>query len=265
MKLTPETIKFAPADSSEGSGLEAEKYQPELSFNINPDYDKTMCLMFWRNHVTVHPKLAYLLDIKDEALAKAEITKFVDEFYQSHQSEIEQQVQKGQADWAEVETSFFAKVEEMFHSYPWPPSLPENQNHYQAMGSIWNHFPRNIKHQRFSIPANPEFTRLGANNVIAHEMLHFITYDYLEKKYGLQPSEFRDPKNPDNPDYDNTFWQFTENLNALIEDDPVWAEFMDGKKAHIKPECKPLYDKMKVIWDQNKDIDNLVRQIFNLT
>ncbi len=141
MQVTPETIRFAPADSSEGGGLEAEKYKPELSFNINPNYDKTMCLMFWRNHVTVHPQLEYLLDIKDEALVREEITKFVDEFYQSHQAEIEQQVQKGQANWAQVADSFFTKVDEMFYSYPWPASLAENQNRYQAMGSIWNHFP----------------------------------------------------------------------------------------------------------------------------
>ena len=124
------------------------------------------------------------------------------------------------------------------------------------MASIWYRFPRDIKHQRFAVPANPNFKYHSAPHVIAHEMLHFITYDYLEKKYGLKPSEHTDP--------DNTFWQFTENLNVLIENDPIWAEFADGKISKPYPDCQELYEKMKAIWDQNKDIDNLVRQIFNL-
>ena len=235
---------------------EAERNFPEIEFGIDPNYDKAMCLMFWRKHMRVHDQLLYLLEIEDEAVVRQEIDKFVDEFYQTNRTDIEEKFSEGQEAWAEVADSYFAKVDQMFHSYPWPPALPENQGQYQAMASIWYRFPRDIKHQRFAVPANPNFKYHSAPHVIAHEMLHFITYDYLEKKYGLKPSEHTDP--------DNTFWQFTENLNVLIENDPIWAEFADGKISKPYPDCQELYEKMKAIWDQNKDIDNLVRQIFNL-
>lgn len=244
---------------------EAEKYIPEIEFGIDPNYDKDICFGFWRRHQYVLDELKYLLDIKDEDIVKQEIDKFVDAFYQKNQADIQEKLVQGQKQWSELADTFFAKVDKIFQSYPWPQALAENQGKYQAMGSIWHRYPRNIKHQRFSIPANPSFKYHTAPHVIAHEMLHFITYDYLEKKYGLQASESKDPKNPDNPDYDNTFWQFTENLNVLIENDPMWAEFSDGKVSKPYPDCQELYEKMKVIWDQNKDIDNLVRQIFNVS
>ena len=47
-------------------------------------------------------------------------------------------------------------------------------------------------------------------------------------------------------------------------DEEMWQEFMGDHKANIKPECRELYNEMKKIWDKNKDIDNLVKQIFNI-
>lgn len=249
--------QFEPNSSPAIEKPEAKKRLPEIEFGINPSYDKAICLMFWRRHKYVIAELKYLLEIEDETIVKQEIEKFVDEFYRNNQAGIQEKFTKGQEAWSEVADSFFAKVDQIFHSHPWPLATPENQGKYQAMASIWHRFPRDIKHQRFAMPANPSFQYSSAEHVIAHEMLHFITYDYLEKNYGLIPSEARDA--------DNTFWQFTENLNVLIENDPMWAEFMNGKTSKPKLECRELYDKMKVVWDQNKDIDNLIRQIFNVT
>ncbi|MDA3840758.1 MAG: hypothetical protein PF572_06780 [Patescibacteria group bacterium] len=111
-----------------------------------------------------------------------------------------------------------------------------------------------IEEKEFSFPIN----KPGSSNiVIAHEMLHFITYDYLEKKYKLEPKECHDN--------DRLFWEFTEAFNLLLENEKYWREIAKYKGTE---EFKPYmgfdktYDKMKIIWKKNKDFDNLVREMF---
>jgi len=116
-------------------------------------------------------------------------------------------------------------------------------------------FPRYIDKKVFTFPGlldrytDKDFPL----RVVAHEMLHFITYDYLQNKYKLKPSEWSS-KN-------NTFWQFTENLNVLIENEKSWHKINGGAKSNPYPNCVKLYQKMKRVWDKNKDIDNLIEKI----
>ncbi len=254
-----ESNKYSPIENSGGGNPEQEKLPPEIKFGLSKESDINIFLMFWKAGKSVHPDLDYLLEIKDEEQVRKEVEKFVDQFYKSEESGIAEKFQAGQQEWQNLAPIFFDKVNKFFHGYAWP-QIPnkENRDQYEAWGTIWHTYPRQINNQRFAVPVNPKFNTPNMPSVVAHEMLHFITYDYLQKKYGLKSSEAGDA--------DNTFWQFTETLNALIEEDEMWQEFMyNGRQPDRKPECEEMYKKMKPIWDQNKDIDNLVRQIFNVS
>ena len=152
-------------------------------------------------------------------------------------------LEEARVGWKGKEAAFFARAKKYFGSHPWPPG------EYTAMGSVWRINPRNIPELSFTIPLTGKRNR---NAVIAHEMLHFLEYDYLEKK-GHAPSEPGDD--------DNTFWQFTENLNALIEQEDEWDEFTGGvKKEHVKPECRKMYEEMKKLWTGDS-VDELAEEI----
>ncbi len=218
---------------------------PKIRFTFDLNTDKKFCLYFLRRGWNIHPSLKYLIDCPDEEIVKRESSEFIDNFYQKNFDKISINFNQAIEDWFKVEKSYFSKVGILLNNYPWP------QGDYMAVGSVLDSFPRNIKDKSFTFPVN---NQLFPTSVIAHEMLHFIVYDYMEKVCGLEPSECFSK--------DNRFWQFTENLNALIEDEPIWQEFMNGQKAHVKKNCQDLYQEMKNIWDRDKNINSLIEQVF---
>ncbi len=220
---------------------------PKIRFTFDQITEKNICLEFLRMGWPIHPSLKHLIDCPNEELVKIEISDFINSYYQKNFDKLSNNFSQAVENWSKVEKSYYKKVDSLLNNYPWP------QGDYKAVASVLYCFPRYIEEKWFAFPVNGQFFPLM---VVAHEMLHFIIYDYMEKKYGLKPSECFDE--------DNKFWQFTENLNALIEDEPMWQEFMNGKKANIKPECKDLYQEMKIIWDKDKNIDNLIKKIFTI-
>ena len=235
---------------------EQEKYRPPIEFSCDSDTDKQICWGFFRLGRGVFlDGLNLEYPIKDEEATKAKISQAIDDFYKDNQEGIAERVKQAEINWIKVEDSFYKKVDKLFSGYAWPKPDGEIKE-YQAIGSILGIFPRDIYRKTFAFPANPLKNKFNPNLVIAHEMLHFITYDYLEKIYNLDPSEHNSQ--------DNKFWQFTENLNALIEAEPMWAEFLGQGKPNRKPECAELYDEMEKIWREDKDLDNLIKQVFDI-
>lgn len=228
---------------------QVKDYRPKIDFYIDADKEASVAMLFLQDKemsYSPHKDLEYLLQEKDEAKIKQGVKEFVKKFYKIHQEEIKANFESAKKNWRRVEKSFYNKVDELLGHYPWP------KGEYSGMASVLNIYPRNIEKKWFTFPAK---NQMRANRVIAHEMLHFIVYDYMEKKYGLEPSECYH-KN-------NKFWQFTENLNCLIEGEKMWEEFLDGdKKVYLKEDCRHLYEKMQKVWDKKKDIDHLIKKIF---
>lgn len=223
-----------------------EKYKPDISFSIDKDVDLDIFMDFLSEGRAIHPDLKHLEDMDDIEKCHSIAKKFFDKYYKDYKEDIEKGLKRAEEDWRKVEIGFYEKVDELFDAYPWP------EGEYSSTASILKTYPRFIDKKFFTFPADrPDVSNL----IIAHEMLHFITYDYLEKKYALKPSERYDK--------DNTFWQFTENLNVLLENDPGWQSVFgnrEGRKSAPYSECEEMFKNMKKIWDDNKNLDNLIQK-----
>lgn len=230
-----------------------KKYYPKLKFQIDLNREKIMFITRDRNLAKFLP-VGMRFVLKENFINKKNeiLNAFLDEYYLEQHEYLQDSVKNTQVKWQKVEKIFYKKVGRLFHNWPWP------KGNYRAYVSIGRMFPRFINDKIFAFPLKTY--KPGRENidlrVIAHEMLHFLEYDYLQKKFGLQPSECASN--------DNTFWQFTENLNVLIENSMFWREFSSGIKSRPYPDCKKLYVKMKKIWDKNHNIDNLVKKTFKL-
>lgn len=176
------------------------------------------------------------------------------QFWDDHHDEMKVRAAVVRDDWVNVQKVFYRNADHFFSEYPWPKP-PSGMDSYTGYASMLNSFPRHIREKSFSFPANPLHSSRGrAIKVTAHEILHFMEYEYMEKKFGLTPSE--------RGSADNTFWQFTENLNVLIENSDLWKEIMQGETSKPYPICEELYGKMKEIWDRSQCVDDLIREIF---
>lgn len=228
-----------------------KKYYPKIKFGLNIYLEKKFFNIFSNDQKAIRPELRFLLEGKFSRTRDKFLSAYTDNYYKIHSEDIMREIKKTEKSWKKVEKYFFHEVDRLFNGYPWP------KGKYFGYASIWRMFPRFIKMKTFAFPAEPKnFRRNITTAVIAHEMLHFITYDYLQKKYKLKPGECCSK--------DKTFWCFTENLNVLIENEKIWHKFTGGEKNKPYLECQPLYFKMKKIWDKNKNLDNLIVNIFRI-
>ncbi len=216
---------------------------PTIVFSAKKKYDKEFFKHFSKPDWAIRPELQFLLHKDFRNTREKFLFAYVDNYFTIYEKRIADNVKQVRLRWESVSKYFYSEVALMFKGFPWP------KGNYRAYSSIWRMYPRDIRKKTFAFPAEDNRTDF-AMKVIAHEMLHFITYDYLEKKYKLRPSEVSSKE--------NIFWQFTENLNVLIENQRKWARFTKNRRSKSYPECKKLYLAMERIWDSNNDIDNLI-------
>lgn len=223
---------------------------PKLVFRIDLAIEKNFFGIFPNGHNQIIPELKFLYKKEFRQSRKKFLGSYLDNFFDLNKKAIEGNLKETEYEWKKHEKYFYRQVDEIFNNYPWP------KGHYRAYPSLWGMFPRFIKTKEFTFPAFPEkFNKNFSMTVIAHEMLHFIMYDYLSKRFDLKEGE--------RYDINKSFWCFTENFNVLIENEKIWKPFYSRKSLPYK-DCEKYYLLMKKIWDRNKDLDNLIRKFFKL-
>lgn len=175
------------------------------------------------------------------------LTEYVRGVYGVKNSEILQNVTKAKKDWQSVEKRYFYLVNRIFKNHPWP------KGPYSGTASIFMMYPRNIRNKTFFFPGIIYFKGTPpARAVIGHEVLHFMFFDYIEKKYGLKVGGRIKGKPKD------YLWQISEVFNSVIED---WGPYYRIFKFKTPPYTgKKFYKKMRRQWTKNQDIDELLNQ-----
>jgi hypothetical protein len=104
------------------------------------------------------------------------IRNFIEDEYIKNADLIEKNMHLREENWKNKQKAYFELVNELFDGKYWP------EGKYIAYATIWGVYPKFIEDKTFQIPAinkDAEFTI----SVIAHEMLHFIFYEYFLKNY----------------------------------------------------------------------------------
>jgi len=172
------------------------------------------------------------------------IREYTKHIYKLREKEIKKGLAKAQRDWQKVEKEYFQLVDNIFNNHPWP------KGNYRGVISIWRMFPRYVKQKIFFFPYKHKIPK-HSNKVITHELLHFIFFDYLEKKFNLKEHS-RVKNKPD--DY---IWKVSEVFNNVIED---WKPYHQLLKDKPNPYTgtEKMFQKMKKQWQEKQDIDWLL-------
>jgi len=191
-----------------------------------------------------HPKLQVL---KDRNLSlnqrKAIVKKYIYDFYKKYLKGIIRRAGKAKKSWRKVEKNFYKLTDKIFGEYKWP------KGKYIAYPTIWGMYPRFLEDKTFQFPPGHKkqnYIRV----IIAHEMLHFIFYDYVYKKSPKLKSH----------KYDFDLWNISEAFNAVIQNSPKWVKAFN-QKTMIYPEHRDLIRKLRKIWKEtNGDIDSFFKE-----
>jgi hypothetical protein len=141
---------------------------------------------------------------------EADIEKFVLDQYEEKRLIAEKNMALYAKQWFEREKTFYTLVKELFPKTTWP------EGKYIVYPTIWSMYPRFLEDKTFQVPLQTEKKRY-VNVIIAHEMLHFIFYEYFFQSY------------PQYADEDHEFfaWHVSEILNTIIQNSSRWMNVFE--------------------------------------
>lgn len=147
--------------------------------------------------------------------------------------------------WRPMEKKYFTLVETLFSGRPWP------KGKYIAYGTLWGMYPRFLDDKTFQIPFehnNPKYIPV----VIAHELLHFMFYDYFYARF----PKYRPSKH-------NFFvWHVSEIFNTVVQNSSSWLRVF-GEKSMGYPEHERIVASLSKHYEAGKyqDVDALTDAI----
>ncbi|MFH0928336.1 MAG: hypothetical protein V1821_02565 [bacterium] len=195
------------------------------------------------------PKLLKLL--LERQISDKELKKFIAREYSSKTSSLKKALRKHEKGWKKIVPKYFLLVDALFSQRVWP------RGKYIAYGTIWGMYPRNLEDKTFQIPFGHKRPRY-VPVVIAHELLHFIFYEYFYERF----QKYHRKK-------DNFFvWHVSEIFNTLVQNSPTWLKYFKTKSMGY-PEHEKIVKRLgrlwysQKVWDLNKLVDEIIDEVQN--
>lgn len=180
-----------------------------------------------------------------------DLRHFIEEIYRTRRVAMERALRQHAERWENIAPIYFSLVDELFSHRKWP------RGKYIAFGTIWGMYPRFLEDKTFQIPfSHRKPTYISV--VIAHELLHFMFYDYFYKRY----PKYSRPKN-------NFFvWNVSEIFNTIVQNSPAWLKYFKVKSLGY-PEhekivsriARGLYHDSK--WNLDALVDEITKSVLN--
>jgi len=174
---------------------------------------------------------------------------FIHSIYHNKSKTMDRALAQHKKRWEKISPIFVSLVDELFSNRKWP------RGKYIAFGTIWGMYPRFLEDKTFQIPfwhRTPRYIPV----IIAHELLHFMFYDYFYARY----PKYNHPKH-------NLFvWHVSEIFNTVVQNSPLWFNHFKMKslgypehKTIVRRMSRSLYRRNK--WDVNALIDEIIEEV----
>lgn len=180
-----------------------------------------------------------------------ELRYFIYRMYRVKRESMDRALAQHKKRWEEIAPNYFSLVDALFGDRKWP------QGKYIAFGTIWGMYPRFLKDKTFQIPFWHRAPRY-VSVVIAHELLHFMFYDYFYARY----QKYRRPK------YNFFVWHISEIFNTIVQNSPAWIGYFRLKSLGY-PEHKKIVTRISRVlyhrsaWNLDKLADEIIEEVRN--
>lgn len=172
------------------------------------------------------------------------VQDFVFKYYAKNKKAIEKNIIIYENNWKKIEKHFFKLAHDLFLDTKWP------KGKYIAYTTMWSMYPRFLDDKTFQIPAISRKKKL-ANFIIAHEMLHFIFYEYFLNKY----KKYKIHK------YDFFVWHVSEIFNVIIMNKPKWLKILKNKDDGYLEHRKIIEKLSKKEYGVDELVDNIMLEV----
>ena len=171
---------------------------------------------------------------------KKSIFDYIDNFYKKNKGVLKKTANDFEKKWRLNEIKFFETTSKIFKNHPWP------KGKYIGYVSIFDCNPRFLENKTFQIFYKH---KIGPVYVTAHELLHFIFYDYVMKKR----------KNLNKKLSKEELWRISEIVNEILLTSPPLKDIINiRKEVEGYPEFKTSVGRIKNKIKKVKNIDQLI-------
>ena len=170
---------------------------------------------------------------------------FIKEKYKNEKEVFEKNLSIYEKNWQKINKEFFKLSDELFEQKYW------TKGKYTAFPTIWGMFPRFLEDKTFQVPYKYR-NKKYVNVVIAHEMLHFAFFEYIQDKYPKYKAD----------KYNFLIWNTSEIFNEIVQNSHKWLKVFE-----IKTMGYPMHEKIvkklekKFHKQENIDRDELIKDI----
>lgn len=240
---------------------EAKEYWPQdvhdylmrrVSFALDKDLDKEMALEFLGSSaggadftqgiIGPHPDLAAALG-KGKGEQGRIIDAYFDAFSNAHEAELMEARNTMEQEWRQDEEKFFAEAAKIFGD-------AASQGRYACYVSAIDCNPRFLDKRAFQVFYKHH---AGASYAVAHELLHFLFFDYVR---AVSPGLIAAYGTESGP-----LWDISELFdNALM----MSQGFMEGEYAssvHCYPEHAAYLADARSAWEGRRDVDIFIAEM----
>ena len=224
----------------------------KLRFYLNKNLDKFMALQFidikaggvdfGNSIIKDHLKLKNIRDFNQEKRKKI-INQYFDNYYKKNNSVLIKKLLLIREKWKEKENNFFKITQKIFGGFEFKKGM------YIGYISIIDCNPRFLESKTFQVFYKKNIDE--AVYVIAHELLHFIFFDYFNEKIKIDITEEK-------------LWDLSEIFNIVVLESDYFKEIINKKYIKPYPEHKKYLSIFRKLFKDSKNIKDFITRGINL-
>ena len=224
----------------------------KLRFYLNKKLDKRMAeqfldvrgggIDFGEGIIKTHPQLRSIKSLKEIAQREKVIRVYFDNYYQIHRTAMLRKLKRVQDALHKKEQKYIAITEDFFGGFRFPKWK------YIAYISIINCNPRFLESKTFQFFYKKPLA--DAVYTVAHELLHFIFFDFIEKKLKKETISLSE----------NKLWDISEIFNVVVLKSPRYRHIVNQKFVIPYPDHQRYIRQFEKAYKNSQNAEEFIRR-----
>jgi hypothetical protein len=224
----------------------------KLRFYLNKKLDERMANEFLNVHggginfgegiVRIHPQLKSVISSKDITQRKKSIRLYFDNYYQIHRTAMLHKLKRVRDAWRKQEQEYIATTGNLFGGFQFP------EGKYIAYASIINCNPRFLDSKTFQFFYKKSVA--DAIYTIAHELLHFIFFDFVKKKLRKEIKHLSEDQ----------LWDLSEVFNVVVLKSPRYHHIINQKFVTAYPDHQHYIKRFRKAYENSQNAEEFIRK-----
>jgi len=223
----------------------------KLRFYLNKKLDERMVeeflniqrggIDFSEGIIKIHPKLKLAKSLKDVIQRKKIIHLYFNNYYRTHKTAILRKIKSIRKVWRKKENEYITITEDFFDGFQFP------KGKYIAYASITNCNPRFLESKTFQFFYKKPLA--DAIYTIAHELLHFIFFDFIKKKLKKETKHLSEDQ----------LWDLSEIFNVVVLKSPRYRRIVNQKFVIPYPYHRHYVRQFEKIYKNSRNAEEFIR------